>query len=127
MDFERNIIFEVLENIVKKHSMVNLHDNGSYPGYDPEDSCLYFDDNGQLVWKCYIGTKDEEVINVRQECTEHVINKILELLLQNKIISKHLYNFLTNKDTLDINISILLEELLDYEIISKRVLMILST
>lgn len=85
MDFERNTIFEVLENIVKKHSIVNLHDNGSYPGYDLEDSCLYFDDNGQLVWKCFIGTKDEEVINVRQECTEHVINKILELLFQNKI------------------------------------------
>ena len=118
MDFlDLNLIFDVLDGIVKEHSMVNLRENGSFPGFYSEDSCLYFDDNGQLVWKCYIGTKDEEVINVREECTEHVIKKILELLLQNKIISRDLYKFLSCEDELYINLDNVLKQLLEYEIL----------
>lgn len=115
--FDLNLIFVTMENIVKEKTIVNLHDNGNFPGFDSEDSCLYFDDNGQLVWKCFIGTKDEEVITVREECTEHVIKKILELLLQNKLISKDTYKFLICEDELYINLDNVFKQLIDYKIL----------
>lgn len=116
--FDLNLIFDVLDNIVKEYSNVNLHDNGSYPGYDPEDSCLYIDDNGELVWARFIGTQYEGAFKVK-DCDEDELKILLGLLLKNKIISKDIYNFLTCEDENYIDIDNLLKQLLDYKLLSK--------
>lgn len=120
--FDLNLIFEVLDSIVKEHSIVSLHDNGNYPILEPEDSCLYFDNNGELVWVRFIGTEYEDVFKVREECDKDELKILLELLLENKLISKDIYNFLICKNALDINIDNLLKQLLDYKILPKKVL-----
>lgn len=91
---QENYILETLESIVKARSMIFLHDNGTYPFFDEEDSCLYLNDKGQLVWRSYIGTEDEEVINVREECTMHTLKHLLDLLLESKVISQKTYDCL---------------------------------
>lgn len=94
MDFSYiNIIFNTVENIVKGVSTLSLYDNGKNPAFDTENSTLYFDDNGELVWKRFIGTEYEDIFKVR-ELYDYDIEVLLDLLLSNGIISKKKYNYL---------------------------------
>ena len=96
MDFSvMNIIFNTVENIVKGISILSLYDNGNgkNPAFDTENSTLYFDDNGDLVWKRFIGTEYEGIFKVR-ELYDFDIEVLLDLLLSNGIISKKKYNYL---------------------------------
>lgn len=94
MDFsDMNIIFNMVENIVKGVSILSLYDKGKNPAFDTENSTLYFDDNGELVWKRFIGTEYEDIFKVR-ELYDYDIEVLLDLLLSNGIISKKKYNYL---------------------------------
>lgn len=88
-----NKILRTLKNIVKDLKEVNLHDKGNYPILDPEDSCLYFNIDGQLVWKRFLGTGYDEAFIVKN-LDDNEFEILLDLLLDNKVITQNIYDYL---------------------------------
>lgn len=90
---DTNKIFKTLANIAKDLKKVNLHDSGNYPILDPEDSCLYFNIDGQLVWKRFLGTGYDEAFIVKN-LDNNEFEILLDLLLSNKVITRDIYDYL---------------------------------
>lgn len=90
---DKNKIIRTLENIVKDLKEVNLHDNGNYPVLDPEYSRLYFYYNGYLVWKRFLGTGYDEAFLVK-DLDDNELEILLDLLLDNGIITRNVYDYL---------------------------------
>lgn len=83
--FGTNALFETLRSIVEINSMVDLHDNGNEPVLEPEDSCLYLNDNGELIWERFLGTDYTECFKV-SELDDDELGILVDLLLDNGII-----------------------------------------
>ena len=83
--FGTNALFEELKNIVEHNSTVYLSGNGNEPILEPEDSCLYLDDDGELVWARFLGTNYVEQLNV-SELDDDELEILLDLLLDNDVI-----------------------------------------
>ena len=83
--FGTNALFEELKNIVEHNSTVYLSGNGNEPILEPEDSCLYLDDDGELVWARFFGTNYVEQLNV-SELDDDELEILLDLLLDNDVI-----------------------------------------
>lgn len=90
---DKKNITRVLENIVRDLKEVNLHDKGNYPVLEPEDSCLRFNLDGQLVWKRFLGTGYDEAFLVKN-LDDNELEILLDLLLDNKVITQNIYDYL---------------------------------
>lgn len=85
--FGTNALFETLRNFLEVNSMVDLHDNGNEPVLEPEDSCLYLNDNGELIWERFLGTDYREWFKV-SELDDDELEILIGLLLDNGIIAQ---------------------------------------
>ena len=90
--FGTNALFETLRNIVEINSMVDLHDNGNEHILKPEDSCLYFNDDGELIWERFLGTDYADCFNV-SELDDNDLEILIDLLLDNGIIAQKTSNY----------------------------------
>ena len=84
--FGTNALFETLRNIVADDS-IYLTDNGNEPVLEPEDSCLYLNDDGELVWQRFLGTDYTECFKV-SELDDDELEILIDLLLDNGIIAQ---------------------------------------
>ena len=85
--FGTNAIFETLRSIVEISSIVYLQDNGNEPVLEPEDSCLYLNDDGELIWERFLGTDYTECFKV-SELDGDELEILIGLLLDNDIIAQ---------------------------------------
>ena len=81
-----NEIEEMLEDIIAEYSSVSLHSD------DGEDSYLYEDGNGKIVWDQSLSFHPD--IYVVRELDDDELEVLLDLLLDNGIISKETYDYL---------------------------------
>ncbi len=86
-------ITRTLKNVVKDLSIVTLHDNGNYPVLEPEDSLVMIDGNDNLVWVRFLGTGNEDELNVI-DLDDNEFEILLDLLLGNKVIPQKTYDYL---------------------------------
>ena len=89
-------ITRTLKNVVKdlsNVSIVQLHDSGNYPVLKPEDSLVMIDGNDNLVWVRFLGTENEEELNVI-DLDGNEFEILLDLLLRNKVIPQKTYDYL---------------------------------
>ena len=85
--FGTNALFETLRSIVEISSIVDLHDNGNKPVLELEDSCLYLNDDGELIWERFLGTDYTECFKV-SELDDDELEILIDLLLDNGIIAQ---------------------------------------
>ena len=88
-----NKITRTLKDVVKDLSIVTLHDSGNYPVLEPEDSLMMIDGNDNLVWVRFIGKDNEDEFNV-MGLDDNELEILLDLLLDNKIITRDVYDYL---------------------------------
>ena len=76
-----------MRSIVEISSIVDLHDNGNKPVLELEDSCLYLNDDGELIWERFLGTDYTECFKV-SELDDDELEILIDLLLDNGIIAQ---------------------------------------
>lgn len=94
--FGTNALFETLRNFLEVNSMVDFHDNGNEPVLEPEDSCLYLDGDGELVWQRFLGTDYTECFKV-SELDDDELEILIGLLLDNGIIAQKTSDYIIVK------------------------------
>ena len=80
--FGTNALFETLRNIIADDS-IYLTGNGN----EPEDSCLYLDGDGELVWQRFLGTDYTECYK-ESEHDDEELEILIDLLLDNDMIAQ---------------------------------------